>query len=62
MNPLLSLWLLVAVAMGLVMLLFSISDRYIAVIGNFWFIIAILIAGWLLFGFIGWLSKRAKKI
>jgi len=58
MNPLLNLWLLVLGSAVALSVIFYLAENYAHIIGNFYVLLGLLIGGYLLYGLVGWITRR----
>ncbi len=61
MNPLLKLWILVLTVSVLLAGVFYMADHYPHIIGNFYFLLSVLIFFYCLYLFTNWITQRKKK-
>jgi hypothetical protein len=61
MNPLLTLWLLVAGSAVILAIVFYLAENYSHIIGNFWVLLGIFIGIYFLNGLFTWVSKKLSK-
>ncbi len=61
MNPLLTLWLLVAGSAVILAVVFYLAENYSHIIGNFWVLLGIFIGIYALSALFTWVSKKFSK-